>query len=109
MNPVWKHRSSCPACNHADHEVVADLPYDTPPISEHLTAFYPPTLSSLLASLRGSRFRVARCQACATHFQSHAPDPQWLAAFYNALPSRGNRPPANFRVYAAQPRTRDDD
>lgn len=75
-------RKSCPACRSTSGEVVVDLPYTEPPLSDYLTAFYGDAAAGQLGPIPSGRYRLLRCADCETTYQATVPPAAWLARFY---------------------------
>jgi SAM-dependent methyltransferase len=75
-------RASCPACGSGVRGIIAELPYDSPPISVHLREFYANNPGCDFAALAGATFRLADCRDCQCIYQVDLPDAAYLEHFY---------------------------
>jgi SAM-dependent methyltransferase len=101
-------RDSCPACGAVGARLVADLPYDAPPISTYLTEFYPSLPREHFGPLTAARYRLAECPACGCIYQNPVPDDDFMASFYRlGLYGEGRPAPGPIQPYQVEHQLRE--
>ena len=76
-------RRACPVCGTPTEQIVLDLAYEVPPISDYLERFYGGALDPV--RLRGERYRLASCASCTLTYQVGVPDEAFLAELYDEV------------------------
>jgi SAM-dependent methyltransferase len=102
-------RDVCPACDGADAETLARLPYDSAPLLAFLKAYYAEA-TDLERWLAGATYEVVRCRACTLVFQRNVGGAGLLTALYDVWLNSSYRPEADAEYLsqvAAPARTRD--
>jgi SAM-dependent methyltransferase len=75
-----EHRTSCPACATADHEVVAELSYRHPVLAAVLDLYA--ATPAQRALLDAERYALLACAGCGTLYQRTVPGPALAYALY---------------------------
>src|SRR5436190_23836876 len=76
-------RDACPVCGDGRSAVLADLPYDRPPIATYLESFYGGRLDASLVT--EERYVLAKCARCTLIFQRFVPRPALIEMLYGSV------------------------
>lgn len=99
-------RPDCPACGHKDFAIIAELPLQSPPLSDYLRSFYRSPAREVAETLTGYTCRIAECRRCGTIFHEEVPRTAFLQEFYSAL-SATESPSGQLHPYREEQRFRE--
>jgi 2-polyprenyl-3-methyl-5-hydroxy-6-metoxy-1,4-benzoquinol methylase len=79
----FNRRSECPACASKSFRTLYQSPYDAPPLSDYLEAFYAPPGMVEPECLEGASYILCECNVCRLIFQQEIPGDMLLERIYD--------------------------